>query len=170
VRRDILGALRALVVPTLALLGVAVIVPGRIPLGIRIYALIVCGAVLMLALRRLRRLYPRPRPLRPREARKRSSRRPPPSLAQIEHEAALGVAGAFDLHFRLVPRIRSIASGVLSSRRRVSLDENPDAARRHLGSDAWELVRPDHPAPEDRLARGIAVADLRAVVDSLEKV
>jgi hypothetical protein len=170
VRRDILGALRALVVPTLVLLGVAVVVPGRIPLAIRIYALVVCGAVLVLALRSLRRLYPRPRPLRSREARKTRSRRPPPSLARIEDEAALGVAGAFALHFRLVPRIRSIASGVLSSRRRVSLDENPDAARRQLGSDVWELVRPDHPAPEDRLARGIPVANLRAVVESLEEV
>ena len=169
-RRDIRGALRALVVPTLALLGVAVIVPGRIPLAIRIYALVVCGAVLVLALRSLRRLYPRPRPLRPRKARRARSRRPPPSLARIEHEAALGVAGAFDLHFRLVPRIRSIASGLLASRRRVSLDSDPEAARRRLGSEVWEVVRDDRPAPEDRLARGIAVADLRVVVESLEQV
>jgi hypothetical protein len=147
-----------------------VIVPGRIPLAIRIYALVVCGVVLVLALRSLRRIYPRPRPLRSREARKTRSRRPPPSLAQIEHEAALGVAGAFDLHFRLVPRIRSIASGLLAARRRRSLDADPEAARRRLGSEVWEVVRHDRPAPEDRLARGIAVADLRVVVESLEEV
>jgi hypothetical protein len=170
VKRDLRGALRALVAPTLALLGVAVIVPGRIPLAIRIYALVVCGVVLVLALRSLRRLYPRQRPLRSREARKTRSRRPLPSLAQIENEAALGVAGAFDLHFRLVPRIRSIASGLLAARRRVSLDADPEAARGRLGSEVWEVVRDDRPAPDDRLARGIAVADLRVVVESLEEV
>ena len=104
------------------------------------------------------------------EAQRASSRRQlPPSLARIELEAALGVTGSFDLHHRLVPRVRSIAAGLLASRRRVSLDADPAAAQAILGDTTWELVRPDRPAPEDRLARGIAQQELAQVVDALER-
>ncbi len=169
-RRDLGGALRALVVPTVALVVIGGFAPGRLALAIRIYALVVCAVALTLALSTLRRAYPRARPLRPRSARRPYSRRPPPSLGRIEHEAALGVAGAFDLHFRLVPRLRSIAAGLLASRRRLTLAADPEAASRILGPAAWELVREDRPAPDDRLARGLPASDLRRVVESLESV
>jgi hypothetical protein len=170
VRHDLGGALRALVVPTVALVVIGGFAPGRLALAIRIYALVVCGVALVLALSALRRTYPRARPLRPRAARSAARRRPPPSLGRIEHEAALGVAGAFDLHFRLVPRLRSIAAGLLAARRRRTLAADPDAASRILGPEAWELVRADRPTPEDRLARGLPTSDLRRVVESLESV
>ena len=169
-RRDLGGALRALVVPTVALVVIGGFAPGRLALAIRIYALVVCGVALVLALSALRRTYPRARPLRPRAARSAARRRPPPSLGRIEHEAALGVAGAFDLHFRLAPRLRSIAAGLLASRRRLTLAADLDAASGILGPEAWELVREDRPTPEDRLARGLPTADLRRVVESLESV
>jgi hypothetical protein len=170
VRRDLGGVLRALVAPTLALLVVGAFAPGRLELAVRIYALVVCALALGFALRALRRSYPRARPLRPRPLRDPGSRRPPPSLARIEHESALGVAGAFDLHFRLVPRLRSIAAGLLASRRRLALDAESDAARRILGPETWELVREDRPSPDDRLARGLPAPDLRRVVESLEGI
>jgi hypothetical protein len=157
-------------VPTVALVVIGGFAPGRLALAIRIYALVVCAVALVLALSALRRTYPRARPLRPRAARSAASRRPPPSLGRIEHEAALGVAGAFDLHFRLIPRLRSIASGLLASRRRLALDAEPDATRRILGPEAWQLVREDRPTPDDRLARGLPTSDLRRVVESLESV
>lgn len=164
------GALRSLVVPTVALVVIGGFAPGRLTLAVRIYALFVCAVALGLALTALRRAYPRARPLRPRPARSPSARRSPPNLGRLEHEAALGVAGAFDLHFRLVPHVRSIAAGLLSARRRVSIDAEPDAAHHLLGPDAWELVRADRPSPVDRLARGLAASDLRRVVESLEKI
>jgi hypothetical protein len=80
------------------------------------------------------------------------------------------VAGAFDLHHRLRPRLRTIAQGVLSTRRRVSLDDEPTAARAALGDDTYELLRRDRLPPEDRLARGLPVPELRRVVESLERV
>ena len=169
-RRDLGGALRALIVPTIALVAIIGFAPGRLALAIRIYALVVCAVALVLALRALRRTYPRTRPLRPRSARSPYSRRPPPSLGRIEHEVALGVAGAFGLHFRLVPRLRSIAAGLLESRRRITLAADPDVASRMVGPQAWELVRKDRPTPEDRLARGLPIADLSRVVESLEKI
>jgi hypothetical protein len=87
----------------------------------------------------------------------------------LEDEAALGVAGAFDLHHRLRPRLRPLAIGLLSSRQRISLDGDPEAARAALGPKTWDLVRHDRPPPEDRLARGIPISELRSVVETLER-
>jgi hypothetical protein len=170
VRRDLGSVLRALVAPTLALLVVGAFAPGRLELAARIYGLVACAVALGLALRALRRVYPRVRPLRPPAIRDSGGRRAPPSLARIEHEAALGVAGGLDLHLRLVPRIRAIAAGLLASRRRLDLDAQPDAARDILGLGTWELVREDRPSPDDRLARGLPTSELRLVVESLEKI
>jgi hypothetical protein len=170
VRRDLRLAVRVLLGPTLALALVAGFVPGRLPLAVRVYALVVCAVALGLGLLALRRAYPPAPPLRRTPARGTAGRRPPATLARMEDELALGVAGAFDLHHRLVPRLRPIAAGLLASRRRVSLEREPEEARRILGEAAWELVRPDRLPPEDRLARGIPAAELARVVDSLERV
>jgi hypothetical protein len=170
VRQDIAGALRALVLPTLALAVVVAFVPGRVGLVVRIYALVVCVAALTLALTALRRAYPPETPLRESSTASLARRQPPSSLGRIEHEAALAIVGSFDLHYRFVPRVRSIASGLLTSRRRISLDDQPDVARNALGEETWEIVRPDRPPPEDRLARGISPEGLGRVVDSLERL
>ena len=169
-RRDVVAALRLLIVPTLALGAVALFVPGRLSLAVRIYALLLCAAAIVVALGALRRAYPLTSPLRPGGSRRRSGRRLPPSLARVENVCALGVAGSFDLHHRLRPRVRSTAEGLLTTRRRVSLDGDPEAARRLLGEQAYDLVRADRPPPEDRLARGLPISDLRRVVESLESV
>ncbi len=169
-RKDIAGALRALVLPTLALGLVVAFIPGRVGLVVRIYALVVCAAALALALTALRRAYPPETPLRESSTASPARRQPPSSLGRIEHEAALGVVGSFDLHYRFVPRLRSTTSGLLAARRRISLDAQPEAARDALGEETWELVRPGRPAPEDRLARGISPEGLGRVVDSLERL
>lgn len=167
-KRDLIGPLRLAALLTLALVAVAVFAPGRLGLALRIYALVVCAEVLVVAISALRRAYPAEAPLRHVHQSAASRRQPPPSLARIELEAALGVAGSFDLHYRLVPRLRAIAAGLLASRRHVSLDASPAAAHSIVGDTTWELVRPDRPAPEDRLARGIAPQELARVVDALE--
>jgi len=162
--------MRVLVLPTFVLLFTVAIVPGRLPLAIRAYALFVCAVALGLGLLALRRAYPSAAPLRRKTMAGSRRRRPPPTLARIEDEVALGVAGAFELHHRLVPRLRSIAAGLLTSRRRVSLDSEPERSRRILGDETWELVRPDRPSPADRLARGMQPEALSRVVDSLEAI
>lgn len=167
-RRDLRGAARLLVLPTIVLLAIALFAPGRLELGVRIYALILCAAVIVLLLSALRRAYPDETALYEPATRPTRSA-PPPSLARIEHEAALGVAGSFDLHYRLVPRLRALAAGLLASRRQISVAA-PDTAHAILGDEAWELVRPDRPAPEDRLARGITPPELEHVVDALEAI
>jgi hypothetical protein len=158
-----------LALPTVALLAIVVFAPGRVELGVRIYVLVLCAAVIVVLLLALRRAYPEESVLREPTARA-PTRVPPPSLARIELETALAVAGSFDLHYRLVPRLRAVATGLLSSRRQVALAEEQDTARAILGDEAWELVRPDRPAPRDRLAKGIAPRELGRVVDAMEAV
>ena len=169
-RRDLAGAVRALAVPTIALAAVAAFVPGRLELATRAYALVLCAVALALALLALRRAFPVEHPLQPQVRVARTRRRAPPTLARIEHEAALGVAGSFDLHFRLAPRVRAIAAGLLTARRQISLDGDPAAARELVGDATCELVRAHRPPPENRLERGIAVQELGLVVDSLERI
>jgi hypothetical protein len=168
-RRDVLASLRLLLIPTIALAVVFGMLPGRAGLAIRVYALILCGVVLRAAVKALGRAYPPAQPLRRSAARSRDDRRPPVSLARLENHAALGVAGAFDLHHRLRPRLRRLAAGLVETRRRISLDGDPQAARAALGDTTWELVRSDRPPPADRLARGLPISDLRSVVESLER-
>jgi hypothetical protein len=169
VRRDVFKALRFLIYPTLAVLIVAAFMPGRLGLVVRIYALLLCAVTLVLVVAALRRAYPPATPLR-HGAGRRSGFQRPGNLARLEHLCALGAAGSFDLHHHLRPRLRSISQGLLTTRRGISLDADPEAARAALGGEAYELVRPDRPPPEDRLARGLPVAELERVVQSLESV
>lgn len=163
-------ATRLLLFPTIVLVGVVAFLPGRASLAARIYALLVCVVVLSLALEALLRAYPAASRLRRDGRGADSRRRPPQSLVRFEQEAAIGVAGAFDLHYRLRPRLRDLALHLLDTRRRVSLDRHGDEARLILGDTAYELVREGRPPPEDRLARGLTPAALDDVVRSLERV
>jgi hypothetical protein len=170
VRPALAAAARILIPATIALGFVAVLLPGQLALAARIYALLVCGIALLAALRALRTAYPPSTPRRHRGRGGADRRRAPASLARLEDETALGVAGAFDLHHRLRPRLRAIAAEVLEARRHVSLDGDPRGARELLGPETWSLLRADRPPPEDRLARGLPVHELRRVVESLERV
>jgi hypothetical protein len=169
VRADLLGAARVLVVTTLALLGVAAVAPGRLELALRIYALIVAGTVIVLALLALGRAFPPESRLDVTGTRRRPPARPP-SLARAQNEVVLGIASSVDLHYRLVPRLRRIASGLLAGRRSLSLTSQSEQARAVLGDQTWELVRPERPAPQDRLTTGIPARDLERVIAALESV
>lgn len=168
-KRDLFSAARFLGIPTLGVLFVAGFASKWLGVAVRIYALLLCAAALVLVLSALRRAFPQAAPLRAR-TRRRDLRQHPGSLNRLEQLSILGVAGAFDLHHRLRPRLRTIAQGVLATRRQVSLDHEPAAARAALGDDTYELLRPDRVPPEDRLARGLPVPELRSVVESLERV
>ncbi|HUG65947.1 MAG TPA: hypothetical protein VMK83_12075 [Gaiellaceae bacterium] len=166
-RDDLRGAVRALAMPTVGLLGVAALAPGRLELALRIYALVLAGVVIVLALLALRRAFPNETALVVTGTPQRRPQRPP-SLTRVENEVVLGIASSFDLHYRLVPRVRSVATGLLASRRIISLEADRERARAMLGTDAWELVRPDRTTPRDRLTTGIRQRDLERIVDALE--
>lgn len=93
----------------------------------------------------------------------------PASLARIEREVTLSAGTAFDVHFRLRPLLREIATGLLV-RHGVDLDRSPERARTLLGPEVWEIVRPDRPPPENRTAPGLPLAAVERAIDDLERL
>jgi hypothetical protein len=168
-RRDLFVVARLLVPATIAVALVAGVLPGRLELAIRIYALVVCAVGIGLALKVLGKAYPPAAPLFVVSRPPRGRRPVPEGLVVIERETAGGVASAFDLHQQLRSRLRVLAEGLLSTRRRMSLDADPEASRAALGEATWAIVRPDRPPPADRLASGVPIQELQVVVQSLEK-
>ena len=124
-RHDLRRAARLLALPALALVFVVAFAPGRAGLALRVFALLLCGAALLLVLSGLRRAFPRETPLREADMRADRGRAIPGMLGRLEQETALGVAGSFDLHYRLRPRLRTLTSDLLAARRGVALDYVP---------------------------------------------
>jgi hypothetical protein len=155
---------------TLTLIVALVVLPGRVELVARICVLLLAVFVLVHLLARLRSSLPE-RTTSPVDAALARRPRPAervPELEKIEREVTLGMTTAFDLHFRLRPTLRRIASELLRARRGIDLDANPEAARRALGDETWQLVREDREPPHDRFGRGLDLNSLRNVVVSLE--
>jgi hypothetical protein len=148
----------------------ALVLPGRVELIAHVAVLLLAAFGLGALVGSVRAGLPPTRPsafdaaLRPRTRKHEQL----PELASLEREVALGTTTAFDLHYRLRPPVRRIASELLAARRGVDLDADRDAAQRVLGADAWELVRADREPPRDRYAPGAELESIRRVVASLE--
>jgi hypothetical protein len=130
-------------------------------------AALAVAAVLVaaLAVRALRRALP---PLRDRGAAGAArSGEESGDLASVQRRVATGTVHAGDLHLRLRPVLREVASEGLR-RRGVDLDGEPARAEGMLAPDTWELVRPDRPRPDDPFAPGLAPRRLDVVLDDLE--
>jgi hypothetical protein len=139
-------------------------------------AVLAVGAIVLLALV--------PRPSAPRRKTRRRARPPrgplwrrggrvsrsAPDLAAVDRLLNLSVSSAEDAHLRLRPLVAGLARQRLADHTGVRLDGDPDVAAAAVGPDVWELVRPDRPRPADRRSRGIAPAQLRRVVESLERI
>ena len=144
--------------------------PDRAELVLYVYALSLAALALAHLVRAVRGALPAPGPSAFDAGLRRPSTRQErlPELEQVEREVALGLSAAFDLHYRLRPSLRRTASELLAARRGIDLDGNPEAARRALGEETWELVRPDREPPPERFGPGLELASLRRVVSSLE--
>lgn len=100
---------------------------------------------------------------------------PPPSAAADRHRvdalaARIGAAGtAGGLAFRLVPVLRSVAAARLAAVG-VDLVRDPQAARRLLGADLHDHVRPDAPRPPHADAPGVDRDVLAGWLDRLERL
>jgi len=129
------------------------------------------AGVLLLALYRIACLLapPAASPLDAALARMRPRAAGVPELS-LERDVALSRAMEFHFHVRLRPVLREIAAHRLRSRYGVELDREPARARELVPARAWQVVDPDRPMPEDRLAPGPSVQDLSAVVDELERL
>ena len=91
----------------------------------------------------------------------------PSQLLRIERIVERSRESGLTAHTQLRPVLSEIAAARLA-RQGVQLNRDHDEARRLLGPEAWELVRPDRPQPPDGRAPGLAPCELEAVVDSLE--
>jgi len=94
----------------------------------------------------------------------------PMELERLERDVHLSLSTSFYLHYRLRPMLREIASTRLLMRHGIELDGRPDAARALLGEPTWSWLQPDVEAPSDRWAPGPPLAELRVVVDTLERI
>ena len=92
-----------------------------------------------------------------------------PELDRLERELALAAGRAFDLHVRLRPVLREIATARLQ-RRGLSLGSGSPAVRDLLGEQLWEWTAPDRAAPHDRQARGPGLDELERTVERLERL
>jgi hypothetical protein len=90
----------------------------------------------------------------------------PTDLLRIERELSLGAASAGHLHARLLPLLREAASARLG----FDLRRSPARAEAVLGDEAWELLRPDRPAPDDRHATGAPLRKLEHCIETLERL
>ena len=127
---------------------------------------VLLALALAVGLERLRRVLPqRPSPFDGAFASSAPLRARPASLARVEREVTLATGTAFDLHYRLRPVLEPIAAGLLL-RRGVDLERG----RELLAAETWDLVRPDRPAPRDRTAPGLPLAEVERVVADLEQL
>ena len=160
------------IVLSVALLFVVVALPGRSDEAFRTYILLLAAFGLAHLLLALHASLPssgaspvdlalQPRRERPAQV---------DEIERIRREVVIGQTTSLDLHFRLRPTLRRIASELLRSRRGIELDGDPAAARRVLGDETWELVRRDREPPEERFGPGIDRAALHRVVASLEAI
>jgi hypothetical protein len=94
----------------------------------------------------------------------------PRELERLEREVYLSLGSGFYLHHRMRPVLREIAAHRLLTKHGVDLDHKPGAAEALLGEPAWSWLRPDRPEPRDRWATGPPLAELRAVVDAVERI
>ncbi|MGH3000293.1 MAG: hypothetical protein ACRDNM_13430 [Gaiellaceae bacterium] len=83
----------------------------------------------------------------------------PNELVRVERDLVLSSSNAAEMHARLLPQLRE----AVAARRN-------EHARDLLGEDAWELLRPDRRAPEDRTAPGLPLHRISALVDAIERL
>jgi hypothetical protein len=169
--RRALRVAELLVVPTIALAVAVGLAPNRATFEVHLWLLAVLVLALLAFMRVVAATYARrPSPFEASLVPASTPAERPPGLTRLEREVSMARSSAFDLHARLRPTVVELAAELLSGRRGIDLERDPARARAVLGDDAWELVRPDRPAPADRHAPGIPDDDLLRIVTALEHV
>ena len=113
----------------------------------------------------------------PREQPSRLDRRPaarrphprPHELVKLEREVDLATQTAFDAYFRLRPTLRRIAEARLRARG-IDLDAPRGPAEALIGTEGWELTRPDRARPRRHDDPGPSPAEIDAAVSALERL
>jgi hypothetical protein len=170
VRSVVTRAAKVAIVLTLAL-GIAAFVSSGLQTILLDVYLVAIGGVFLLALVRTTRVQaPVERISRFERAHAQMRRRPSDTdeLA-LARDVELSSLSAFHLHVRLRPILQMIAAHRLSARYGVELESESSRARELVPAATWELVRPERPPPENRLAAGPSLSQFAVVVDELER-
>jgi hypothetical protein len=169
-RRRLVAVGGAAVAALVVLAVVLAAVPDRRALALQIYAFGVCAIVLLWLLGRTGAAREEASAFDEARRAEPPEEEPLADLARIEREVTLGVANAYDLHYRLRPRIRAIVMSRLADRRGIDLDRQPEAAQAAVQPAVWELVRPDRRPPRDRHGPGLGLPRLREVMEGLDRI
>ncbi len=161
---------RVALLPTAALALALLVLPSRAALAVHVWLLVMLALVALAGLGALRRAYPPHPALFARSAPARSTPTRFPSLERVEREVTLAATSAYDVHFRLRPTLREVATELLGARRGIALDRAPGRARELLGDETWELVRADRRPPADPRGPGLDRDALERVLSSLESL
>jgi hypothetical protein len=166
VKRLLAGWLVFTGLATAALLVAHFVAPGRFALELDVFILAVGGLALVELVILIREAYPLEERSALAAALEREEVNPsrPPEVERLERELTLATGSAFDVHARLRPTLREIATIRLSTRG-LRLDDDGEEI---LGEELWELVRPERRPPTDRHAPGITTEALRGAVERLE--
>ena len=140
---------------------------------VAVVALLAIAGVLFVAVRVVSELAGDRRIARPERLFEMAMRRRPPTpvrkprdLESIQTTVAAQSRTAAGVHYWLRPLVSDVAAARLSAGAGVALDD-PRAASL-VPRPLWDLIRPERPAPEDRLAPGLTPRQLALVLDQLE--
>jgi hypothetical protein len=176
--KGVAGSAVAAALATVVFIAVWVQLPGDrdvsslmyiLALGVLAARAIVRGVVAVTATATTRERGPRPfdlafRPGKPRTVDTLNEPR------QIVFELRSSQDLASTLHFRLRPRLRAIADDRLVANHGLALDRDPEASRRLLGDEAWELLSADRRQPIRRSQGAISGAELERIVSAVERL
>ena len=163
-RRHVLDLAVLIAAATVVLAVVAAAQPSARGIGFHVYLIVVGGLALVTLVSaaadrspgRVRSVFERALAVRS------TPPGPPAELERLQREVTLSVGFARDLHRRLLPTLREIASARLE---RSGRRPGPET----LGP-WWSLLAPDTEPPADRFAPGLPARDLRALVAFLERL
>jgi hypothetical protein len=171
VRRAVRRGIELAIVPMLGLVLALVIAPGRAALSFHVWLLVMLALTLIVLIRALRASVPTGPSLFEIPSNGTGGRAERfASLARLERSVSMATASGYDVHHRLRPAVREIASGLLLVRRGIDLDRQPEVARAVLGEPTWELVRAERERPQARREPGLDVTEIEMVVAALESV
>ncbi len=161
----------AVLLATTILLVLVVLVPSRRSLFIGIYELVLAAIAIGTLVRSFRMFEPQAWMRSPfeRDPERPEQQQPIAELDRIDRLVVLGAANEFDLHYRLRPVLRQVAVERLHGLRGIDLDGDPERAKRLLGDELWELVRPDRKVGR-RSGPGLPAAALAGHVARLEQL
>jgi hypothetical protein len=158
-------------VAVVALVVARMLAPGRKELELDIFVLVLGGLGLMVLASELRRLAPQAEGSLVEEALEPEpvEERPIADLLRLERELSMAAARQFDLHYRLRPILRDIATARLEQRG-LDIDSGRPQVQELLGDELFELTAAEREPPANRLAPGPGVEGLDRTIGILERL